>query len=195
MDKPRPHICGTCQRSFARLEHLKRHERCHTKEKPFERLECARCFSRRDLLLRHEQKLHQISTPWSRPHNRRESAGGVAPGQSRAGNNSVAGPNLAASNASAASMRRRANTISHVDDKAGDADDCAANAPNARGIPPTPSLAGLPIHSLDHVFGGMSAVMGQRGVQHGLPKLETRTLSHWMYLKWIEGRVIHNEQQ
>lgn len=30
-DKPRPHVCGTCSRSFARLEHLKRHERSHTK--------------------------------------------------------------------------------------------------------------------------------------------------------------------
>ncbi|KAH8599870.1 hypothetical protein B0O99DRAFT_466636, partial [Bisporella sp. PMI_857] len=57
-DKPRPHVCGTCQRSFARLEHLKRHERSHTKEKPFECPECARCFARRDLLLRHQQKLH-----------------------------------------------------------------------------------------------------------------------------------------
>ncbi|KAH6680400.1 hypothetical protein B0J14DRAFT_444583, partial [Halenospora varia] len=52
-DKPRPHVCGTCNRSFARLEHLKRHERSHTKEKPFECPECARCFARRDLLLRH----------------------------------------------------------------------------------------------------------------------------------------------
>ncbi|KAH8662795.1 hypothetical protein BGZ61DRAFT_499413 [Ilyonectria robusta] len=164
-DKPRPH----------------RHERCHTKEKPFECPECAQCFSRRDLLLRHEQKLHQTSTPLSRPRNHRESACGVAPGQSRAGKNSVAGPNLAASDASATSMRPRANTISHVDDSAIQMI-AAANASVARGIPPTqthsrhPSLAVLPINSLDHVFGGMSAAMGQRGVQHGLSKLETRTL-------------------
>lgn len=36
-----------------------------------------------------------------------------------------------------------------------------------------PSLVGLPVHNLDHIFGGMSAVLGQRGLQHGLPKLET----------------------
>ena len=35
-DKPRPHICRSCVRSFARLEHLQCHERSHTKEKPFE---------------------------------------------------------------------------------------------------------------------------------------------------------------
>ncbi|KAJ0131338.1 hypothetical protein HZ326_25561 [Fusarium oxysporum f. sp. albedinis] len=58
----------------------------------------------------------------------------------------------------------------------------AANASVARGILPThshsrhPSLAGSPTHSSDHVFGGMSPGIGQRGVQHGLPKLETRTL-------------------
>lgn len=57
-DKPRPHVCTTCTRSFARLEHLKRHERSHTKEKPFQCPVCERCFSRRDLLLRHKQKLH-----------------------------------------------------------------------------------------------------------------------------------------
>jgi hypothetical protein len=72
-DKPGPHVCGTCQRCFARLEHLKRHERSHTKEKPFECPECARCFARRDILLRHQQKLHMTTTPSSRPRNRRES--------------------------------------------------------------------------------------------------------------------------
>ncbi|KAK9373030.1 uncharacterized protein V1513DRAFT_450447 [Lipomyces chichibuensis] len=57
-DKPRPHTCATCLRAFARLEHLKRHERSHTKEKPFECPICERRFARRDLLLRHQQKLH-----------------------------------------------------------------------------------------------------------------------------------------
>ncbi|KAK9449361.1 uncharacterized protein V1518DRAFT_427046 [Limtongia smithiae] len=57
-DKPRPHICTICLRAFARLEHLKRHERSHTKEKPFECPVCERRFARRDLLLRHQQKLH-----------------------------------------------------------------------------------------------------------------------------------------
>lgn len=57
-DKPRPFTCTTCTRSFARLEHLKRHERSHTKEKPFQCPVCERSFARRDLLLRHRQKLH-----------------------------------------------------------------------------------------------------------------------------------------
>lgn len=56
--KPRLFVCATCTRAFARHEHLKRHERSHTKEKPFTCNICSRKFSRRDLLLRHSTKLH-----------------------------------------------------------------------------------------------------------------------------------------
>lgn len=58
LGKPRLFVCNTCTRAFARLEHLRRHERLHTKEKPFACGVCQRKFSRRDLLLRHAQKLH-----------------------------------------------------------------------------------------------------------------------------------------
>ncbi|KAH6603642.1 zinc finger adr1 [Trichoderma cornu-damae] len=177
-DKPRPHVCATCQRSFARLEHLKRHERSHTKEKPFECPECSRCFARRDLLLRHQQKLHQTSTPSARPRNRRESTGGVAPGQSRARKNSVAGTGHAAApgNPGAANtMRPRANTISHVDGAAMQMI-ASANASVARGMHAGhsrhPSLAGLPLHHFDQVL-SMAIGSAQRGIPHGLPKLET----------------------
>lgn len=56
--KPRVFVCAMCTRAFARLEHLRRHERSHTKEKPFDCGVCQRKFLRRDLLLRHAQKLH-----------------------------------------------------------------------------------------------------------------------------------------
>lgn len=58
LGKPRLFVCQICTRAFARLEHLRRHERSHTKEKPFSCGVCQRKFSRRDLLLRHAQKLH-----------------------------------------------------------------------------------------------------------------------------------------
>ncbi|ROW12044.1 hypothetical protein VMCG_00833 [Cytospora schulzeri] len=177
-DKPRPHGCTTCGRAFARLEHLKRHERSHTKEKPFECPECKRCFARRDLLLRHQQKLHQSTAPSSRPRNRRESASGVQQlGQSRARKNSVAGPAQSAP-ANPASMRPRANTISVIDGAAMQMMG-AANPPVAR-MPPTHSrhnsLIGLPFHYSQGQYPGMSNVLGHRGVQHGLPKLETNGL-------------------
>ncbi|KAI1503308.1 DNA binding regulatory protein AmdX [Biscogniauxia marginata] len=187
-DKPRPHVCATCQRSFARLEHLKRHERSHTKEKPFECPECTRCFARRDLLLRHQQKLHQTTTPSSRPRNRRESTSSTATAQSRARKNSVASANTAAAAAAAAagnsSMRPRANTISHVDGNHVQMI-AAANASVARSqhMPAAhhsrhQSLVGLPMHNMDHAFAGMSSVMGHRGMSHGLPKLETHGISN-----------------
>lgn len=171
-DRPRPHVCATCLRPFARLEHLKRHERSHTKEKPFECDVCKRCFARRDLLLRHQQKLHQSLAPTPRPRGRRESAHG----QSRARKNSV--QHAAAVNqgapANPAAMRPRANTINIVDQVA--MQQLMAN-PSVARMPPThtrhSSIAGLPFHSMDHSFSGMSNVLGQRGMQHGLPKLDT----------------------
>lgn len=183
-DKPRPHVCQTCERSFARLEHLKRHERSHTKEKPFECPECSRCFARRDLLLRHQQKLHQTTTPSSRPRNRRESVSSTV-GHSRARKNSVAGVS-GAPPVHGPGMRPRANTISHIDGQAMQNLFTSTNVAAAARLPPAhshsrhPSLAGLPMHgnNFDHpMFAGMSAVLGQRGIAPGLPKLDTRGMN------------------
>ncbi|PHH82273.1 hypothetical protein CDD82_6522 [Ophiocordyceps australis] len=177
-DKPRPHICQTCQRSFARLEHLKRHERSHTKEKPFECPECARCFARRDLLLRHQQKLHQSSAPASRPRNRRESASGAASGHSRARKNSIVGNNPDGSNMPPNSMRPRANTIGNAEGAAMQLI-ASANSSVARGLSihsRHPSLGGfgMSVHPLEHYFGGtaLSGHVNQRAVPHDFTRLE-----------------------
>ncbi|KAL4957758.1 hypothetical protein BDW69DRAFT_200070 [Aspergillus filifer] len=50
--------CEYCNRSFARLEHLQRHLRTHTKEKPFSCDICSKSFARSDLLVRHERLVH-----------------------------------------------------------------------------------------------------------------------------------------
>ncbi|RFU25130.1 hypothetical protein B7463_g11208, partial [Scytalidium lignicola] len=47
--------CRNCQRRFARLEHLQRHERIHTQEKPFG--------CQFDLLVRHERLTHKREAP------------------------------------------------------------------------------------------------------------------------------------
>ncbi|OJI99303.1 hypothetical protein ASPVEDRAFT_163140, partial [Aspergillus versicolor CBS 583.65] len=52
------HRCSHCAREFVRAEHLVRHERIHTKEKPFSCKLCEKSFSRTDLLRRHEKKSH-----------------------------------------------------------------------------------------------------------------------------------------
>jgi hypothetical protein len=107
-DKPRPHICATCTRSFARLEHLRRHERSHMKEKPFECLECSRRFARQDDCLRHQRKLHSAITAPSKPRRGRiGSAAGIA--GSRARKNSIA------NNDGSGGARPRANTFSTSD--------------------------------------------------------------------------------
>ncbi|KAI9683900.1 MAG: hypothetical protein M1829_004235 [Trizodia sp. TS-e1964] len=172
-DKPRPHVCGTCQRSFARLEHLKRHERSHTKEKPFECVECSRCFARRDLLLRHQQKLHMITTPPSRPRGGRRGSNS-APAGGRGRKNSAANSSSGFSSSPGAemtSMRPRANTIS-VDAPTLDLL-AAANSSFRRSLKLGPGHSRHP--SLNNLRGNVdNRYMGtQLGNLHSLPKLET----------------------
>ncbi|KAF2185717.1 hypothetical protein K469DRAFT_574835 [Zopfia rhizophila CBS 207.26] len=179
-DKPRPHVCGTCNRSFARLEHLKRHERSHTKEKPFECPQCTRCFARRDLLLRHQQKLHQQGATSSRPRNgRRESTAGIPPSSTgRVRKNSVASSVTGGAGGAAASMRPRANTISHIDPTALNNLLASHNASVGRGggghsgHSHHASLSGLPGPGTFD-YRGMSTALGNHGQPHGLPKLDT----------------------
>ncbi|KIW14918.1 hypothetical protein PV08_07703 [Exophiala spinifera] len=48
--------CSFCGHEFSKMEHLQRHERSHTGERPFECATCEKRFSRRDVLNRHIQK-------------------------------------------------------------------------------------------------------------------------------------------
>ncbi|KAH6890281.1 hypothetical protein B0T10DRAFT_596400 [Thelonectria olida] len=61
MPRGRPKItvppCRHCGRQFKRQEHLNRHERTHTAEKPFP-CDCGQRFSRQDLLARHVKLAH-----------------------------------------------------------------------------------------------------------------------------------------
>ncbi|RSL77015.1 hypothetical protein BHE90_012047 [Fusarium euwallaceae] len=62
-----PHICPHCTRVFKRSEHLGRHVRTHTKEKPFV-CTCGAAFARRDLLTRHQRiSLHTGEAENPRP--------------------------------------------------------------------------------------------------------------------------------
>lgn len=56
--KRRKFVCNICTKAFARIEHLKRHRRSHTNEKPFKCDLCKHEFTRRDLLLRHARIFH-----------------------------------------------------------------------------------------------------------------------------------------
>ncbi|KAI0175198.1 hypothetical protein BJ166DRAFT_165472 [Pestalotiopsis sp. NC0098] len=58
--KPKTLPCKYCSKRFRRVEHVQRHERTHTKEKPFACgwARCGKTFGRRDLLVRHEKLVH-----------------------------------------------------------------------------------------------------------------------------------------
>ena len=49
----RLYSCGRCSKSYARLDHLSRHVRSHTLEKPYQCQVCGKAFARADLLKRH----------------------------------------------------------------------------------------------------------------------------------------------
>jgi hypothetical protein len=49
----RLYTCGKCSKSYARLDHLSRHVRMHTQEKPYQCQVCSKAFARADLLKRH----------------------------------------------------------------------------------------------------------------------------------------------
>ncbi|KAH8812108.1 hypothetical protein F5884DRAFT_898432 [Xylogone sp. PMI_703] len=51
-------VCQFCQRSFSRLEHLQRHLRIHTNDKPFSCCICLKSFGRSDLMARHKRLVH-----------------------------------------------------------------------------------------------------------------------------------------
>ncbi|MGH0149564.1 UNVERIFIED_CONTAM: hypothetical protein FKN15_015521 [Acipenser sinensis] len=58
----KPHHCNECGRRFTRTESLKRHQRCHTGEKPHHCNECGRRFTRTESLKRH-QRCHTGEKP------------------------------------------------------------------------------------------------------------------------------------
>ncbi|KAF5984302.1 hypothetical protein FCOIX_2805 [Fusarium coicis] len=62
--------CSYCHRTFHKTEHLLRHERSHTGEKPYRCDTCGRGYARSDVLLRHVRYFHPNSDTSQRERRR-----------------------------------------------------------------------------------------------------------------------------
>ena len=65
----RQRVCTWCPRSFTKDEHLARHIRTHTRERPFSCEICSKTFSRHDSLLRHTRSHRDISPKQRAPRH------------------------------------------------------------------------------------------------------------------------------
>lgn len=94
---PNPHTCPYCSRNFKRPEHLRRHCRTHTKEKPFV-CSCGAAFTRTDLLRRHEKLAHLGAHEPNDTHSGGSSAAtlpGMGPQQASQGGGEFSGLDIA----------------------------------------------------------------------------------------------------
>ncbi|KAJ1708379.1 early growth response protein 3 [Aspergillus flavus] len=60
-------ICSVCSQSFKKAEHLARHFRSHTEERPFMCQVCGKLYARQDTLLRHARSQHLGTQPHEHP--------------------------------------------------------------------------------------------------------------------------------
>ena len=62
VDPKKKHKCPICESRFQRPEHVKRHLKSHSSEKPFQcdEPDCGKCFNRKDNLKAHLKKIHGI---------------------------------------------------------------------------------------------------------------------------------------
>ncbi|EEA27800.1 hypothetical protein EYB25_001233 [Talaromyces marneffei] len=66
--------CEKCTRVFSKVEHLRRHQRSHTGERPHKCKTCGRAYARSDVLTRHVRNHHPSAEPFTTKTSKQISA-------------------------------------------------------------------------------------------------------------------------
>ncbi|KAK5193436.1 hypothetical protein LTR72_006750 [Exophiala xenobiotica] len=85
--------CQLCDRTYSKTEHLKRHQRSHTKERPYQCPVCKKYFSRSDVLRRHQknhENLNETAETFSKRPTKRRKDNSSRGGANAPNNNALA---------------------------------------------------------------------------------------------------------
>ncbi|KAJ9104231.1 hypothetical protein QFC19_004048 [Naganishia cerealis] len=146
-----------CGQTYSRLEYLKRHQRKHNDDKPFQCTICIKSFARSDVLLRHKRRCHPEEYAASEEANENDPSGTASDrrksqGGGGGGGSSRRGIKRSASG-SPSSDTRHAQRVRHENRPTGEYPPDAEASRLPYGLPLDPAAGPMDTRSLNYPYG------------------------------------------